>query len=258
MAALQAEEGAAPRRRAVSRAGLPNLEKRASTRRARGSWRRAATARITHAAAVSLETKENRSRKRTGSSGDGDGGDASGRYVSGLRPPRLPARRQSPMQLCNVARPLKESRVRTSRPKCMLRTMMVVRAPDLRLASRHACAALEARVSRQTRAPAKQRDRSLWVQMQAPAATRRGMSATAAPELDTHGFAMAKSARYADSHEQALAQCVEDVMGQLQRKGCADAHNIVSVLWVSENNQVPHTSLAGFVSVRLGWIRQLA
>ena len=78
------------------------------------------------------------------------------------------------------------------------------------------------------------------------------MSATAAPELDAHGFAMAKSARYADSHEQALVQCVDDVMGQLQRKGCADAHNIVSVLWVSENNQVPHTSLAGFVSVRLG------
>lgn len=83
------------------------------------------------------------------------------------------------------------------------------------------------------------------------------MSASAAPELDAHGFAMAKSTRYADSHEQALAQCVEDVMGQLQRKGCADAHNIVSVLWVSENNQVPHTSLAGSVR-RAPWLASSA
>ena len=114
---------------------------------------------------------------------------------------------------------------------------------------------LEARLSRgQTRALAtviRDRSSSVWVRASAPPAARsawRAMSAEAAqsppwaapppPELDAHGFATARSARYADSHEQALAQCVEDVMAQLEHKGCAGAENIVSVLWVSENKQV--------------------
>jgi len=74
--------------------------------------------------------------------------------------------------------------------------------------------------------------------MSAEAAQSPPWAAPPPPELDAHGFATARSARYADSHEQALAQCVEDVMAQLEHKGCAGAENIVSVLWVSENKQV--------------------
>jgi len=54
----------------------------------------------------------------------------------------------------------------------------------------------------------------------------------------TSGFATCKSTAYADTYQEALVACTQDIMAQLRKKGHADSHKIISVLWLSENKQV--------------------
>ena len=70
----------------------------------------------------------------------------------------------------------------------------------------------------------------------------RTMSSGVLSEADhraKHAFVIAKASAFADTHTEALDRCVEQVMDQLRRKGCTESDKIVSVLWVSENNQLP-------------------
>lgn len=51
-----------------------------------------------------------------------------------------------------------------------------------------------------------------------------------------------KSSAFADSYKEAVQSCVTDTMAQLHSGGCTDSHKVVSVLWVSDNQQLPMQS----------------
>ena len=55
-------------------------------------------------------------------------------------------------------------------------------------------------------------------------------------------FSGVKSSAFADSYQEALKICITDTMAQLELKGCTDSHKVVSVLWVSDNEQLPMQS----------------